>query len=94
MPWAINICDLGAYQSDHEYKIMVDYMLLPVLSDVIIDCEPGRIDGLAMAVKSHVGESQMKAILDLVRNGLGKRKGVHKNLLRIYKTGKGGWKRV
>lgn len=97
MRWAINIGDLANYQRDPEYQIMVDYMLLPVLDrDCKVDCEVGRFDGMALGVKNHVTSERMKAIIKIVRNGLGERKGIHKNHLRIYqsKTGKGGWKRV
>lgn len=99
MRYAFNVADLHTYVNDHEYKIMVQCMIYPVL-----DRDPGstffvdarRIDENGILVKEDITEERMGAIVQLVREGLGQRKGLAKHQLRIYqsKTGRGGWKRI
>ena len=98
MYYAVNIIDLAYWQEKE--PIPINLMLLNKLDKSYqIDCEPNRIDGMALMGKTElegVTEEMWQATIEVIRNGMGRLQGIPKSQLRIYqsKTGKGGWKRV
>jgi hypothetical protein len=93
MKYAMNICDLTTLKQ--EYPIICDFMVAPVLARDTVEVERGRVDGTGVLVND-IPATQWDAIVKVLRDGLGRFPGYHKNLLRIYesKTGTGGWRRI
>lgn len=98
MKYAINLIDLAALNETAEYKILVQCLLMPLFDKEpqTVNCNKSRVDEEAILVSDDIGDDRMAAVVQLVRQGTGVRKGIHKNKLRLYqsKTGKGGWKRI
>lgn len=93
--YAFNVCDLADFK--RKYPIICDHMVLPILDpNSDLDCEPGRIDGMSIRVRSDVPHARLRGVYTILRKGLGRLPPQHPNKLRIYrsKTGRGGWKRV
>ena len=84
--YAVNIGDWTAHRDDLALQII----LTPIVDrhGSTIDTEPGRFDGMAIALVCP--DEQAQAIVEVVRLR------IPKYALRFYqsKTGKGGWKRV
>ncbi len=96
--YAVNIVDLASVKKEFSGQFHPVNMLLnrEILSEEMIDCEKGKIDGMAVRVNPNLTDERWNAILLIVRNGAGGSQGIPKHKLRIYesKTGKGSWRRI
>ena len=85
---AVNIADLTGWAQEEERRgCSVPLLLLrPILLDEVIHCEGERWDGDSLLVDPDIDPGRWDAIYTLIRDGLGRRKGIHKHLLRIYEA--------
>lgn len=94
----VNIIDLAVIKREFSDQFHPINMLLnrDILSEETIDCEKGKIDGMAVRVNPNLTDERWNAILLIIRNGAGGSQGIPKHKLRIYesKTGKGSWRRI
>lgn len=96
---AVNIADLTVWvQQEEKQGYSVPMLLLrPLLTDEVIHCEGERWDGDSLLVDTDVAPEQWNAVYALIREGAGRRKGIHKSLLRIYEAKtkeRKQWKRI
>jgi len=93
--YAINIADLSAQIQRRGQMCPPMLMLSDLLTRETVKCEGNRLDGDALLLD--VDQERMEAILDILRNGLGRLPGIPKNLFRIYMAKNATartWKRV
>ena len=89
--YAVNINDLGKFKNNCVHP--VNMLLVPLLSQVVVNCEPGRGDGQAWVV-SDGARSQWHTLMYLIRKGSGCYRGVSAYHLRIYCKSGDEWKRI
>jgi len=93
--YAVNVADLSAQVQTKGQMCPPMLMLSDLLTKETIKCEGDRADGDGLLLD--VEPERMEAILDILRNGLGRMPGIPKNLLRIYMAKNATaktWKRV
>jgi hypothetical protein len=89
--YAVNASDLRKFKDNPVHP--VNMLLVPMLTEETVNCEPGENDGSAVLVSYQVAE-RWDALFYVIRRGSGRYKGVRSDYLRMYrKTGK-GWKRI
>lgn len=70
--YALNICDAT------KDKILIQFLIAPVVPNrIVVDCEPGRVDGAAVLLECPGGKA--RAIVHVIRVKH------QRNLLRAYK---------
>ena len=93
--YAVNIGDLT--KSDHREPFgAVMIMLQPVIDPchTVVQCEPGRVDGAAVLIAESTDPERWAAIVNIIRNGLGRMKPIPPYALRIYEGSGRTWKRI
>ena len=89
--YAVNAGDLLKFKGDPIHP--VNMLLVPMLTDTTVICEPGQNDGQALLVSETAGE-QWHALLHVIRKGSGRYRGILKSHLRIYRKNGGTWERM
>ncbi len=89
--YAVNANDLRKFKNDPVHP--VNMLLIPMLTDTTVTCEPGQKDGDALLVSETAGE-QWPALLHVIRKGSGRYRGILKSHLRIYRKNGGNWERL
>lgn len=95
--YAVNLADYHGLVGDssfHPVKLLFNPVLM--VEDNLVTCEGRRWDGEAIRVKQDTPQERWDAIVQIMREGVGKLPTYHRNKFRIYKskTGKGSWKRI
>jgi hypothetical protein len=89
--YAVNINDLTKFKNDPVHP--VNMLLVPLLTDTIVNCEPGQIDGDAVLVSDAFRE-HWQALIHVIRKGSGCYRGIRKDYLRIYRKRRNGWEQI
>jgi hypothetical protein len=89
--YAVNASDLRKFKNDRVHP--VNMLLIPMLTDKSVTCEPGQNDGDALLVSETAGE-QWHALLHVIRKGSGRYRGIQKSHLRVYRKNGGNWERM
>lgn len=89
--YAVNVSDLLKFKDNPVHP--VNMLLVPMLTDTTVNCEPGQSDGDAVLVSNHATE-YWDALVHLIRKGSGRYRGILRNHLRIYRKNGSGWKQV
>lgn len=89
--YAVNANDLRKFKNDPVHP--VNMLLIPMLTDKTVACEPGRKDGDALLVSETAGE-RWSALLHVIRKGSGRYRGILKSHLRVYRKNGGSWERL
>jgi len=89
--YAVNANDLQKFKNDPVHP--VNMLLIPMLTDETVTCEPGGKDGDALLVSDTAGE-QWPALLHVIRKGSGRYRGIQKSHLRVYRKKGGNWERL
>jgi len=70
-------------------------LLRPLLTVEQVECEANKLSGTGVLVRADVSDEQWKAVMQILRAGLGQFKPIPMHILRIYEKRKGkGWVRV
>jgi hypothetical protein len=86
--YSINLADLTTLKRD--YPIVCDCMVMPILTQETVDHDKKRFDEIAVIVKPEIDRERWEAIVKIMRDGMGRFPGYHKNLFRMYE----GHKRI
>jgi hypothetical protein len=86
--YAVNINDLLKLQVDSVHP--VNMLLLPLLTDQIINCEPGYRNGYAMLATQSAND-RWPILIQIIRRGSGRYLGISRQQLRIYCQTEKGW---
>jgi hypothetical protein len=89
--YAVNANDLLKFKDDPVHP--VNMMLVPMLTDTTVDCEPGGRNGYALLVSEEAGV-QWPALVHVIRRGAGRYRGILKSHLRIYRKNGDTWERI
>jgi hypothetical protein len=89
--YAVNINDLTKFKDDPVHP--VNMLLVPLLTDTIVNCEPGQIDGNAV-LASDAFKENWRALIHVIRKGSGCYRGVRRHYLRIYRKRGNGWEQI
>ena len=89
--YAVNASDLRKFKDNLVHP--VNMLLVPMLTDRTVNCEPGENDGGAVLV-SHQAADRWDALFYVIRKGSGRYRGVRSDTLRIYRKTEKGWKRI
>jgi hypothetical protein len=91
---AVNIADLTKDQFRKPFGPVM-LMLQPILDlEQVVHCERDRFDGMAVLVREDLDPERWAAIVEILRNGLGRMAGIPKHELRIYEGSGRTWKRI
>lgn len=89
--YAVNSNDLQKFEDDPVHP--VNMLLVPMLTDTTVNCEPGQIDGNAVLV-SDAARRHWYALVRVIRQGSGSYPGISKDYLRIYRKRRNGWEQI
>lgn len=89
--FAVNASDLHQFRNNPIHP--VNMLLVPLLTDTVVQCESEPGDGDALLVSSRAAES-WNSLLHVIRKGSGRYRGILSHQLRIYCKCGGAWKRV
>ena len=89
--YAVNANDLRKFKDNPVHP--VNMLLVPMLSNMTVNCEPEENDGDAVLV-SYQAFEWWDALFHVIRKGSGRYHGVCKNHLRIYRKAGKRWKRI
>ncbi len=93
--YAVNLGDLTKSEFREPFGAVM-IMLQPVIdsSHTVVQCERGRFDGAAVLIADGTDPERWNAIMDILRNGLGRMQPIPKYALRIYAGSGKTWKRI
>ena len=89
--YAVNASDLKKFRDDPVHP--VNMLLIPMLTNRSVTCEPGHDDGEALLVSETAAE-RWHALLHVIRKGSGRYRGILKGRLRVYRKSGGNWERL
>jgi hypothetical protein len=89
--YAVNVSDLIKLKVNSLHP--VNMLLIPMLTDTIINCEPGQADGNAVLVSDAANE-RWPVLVHVIRRGSGCYSGIRKRRLRIYCKKGNGWEQM
>jgi hypothetical protein len=89
--FAVNAGDLHQFRNNPVHP--VNMLLVPLLTDTVVQCESEPGDGDALLVSSQAAES-WNALVHVIRKGSGRYRGILRHQLRIYRKYGSAWKRV
>ena len=89
--FAVNASDLYQFKNNPIHP--VNMLLVPLLTDTVVQCESEPGNGDALLVSSQAIES-WNALVHVIRKGSGRYRGILSHQLRIYRKYGSGWKRV
>jgi hypothetical protein len=87
--YAVNAHDLLKFTNNPVHPVSM--LLVPMLTQTVINCEPDQFDGEAVLVSKRAVE-RWDAIVYLIRKGSGCYPGIHRSHLRIYRKMGNYWK--
>jgi hypothetical protein len=89
--YAVNISDLLKLRIDALHPVSM--VLVPLLTDKIINCEPELRNGHAVLV-NEVADERWFVLVRIIRKGAGCYPGLGTRQLRLYRKNGGGWERM